>query len=170
MLRILLALTLLLPASLAGQARARTPQVEARLIPEVRSIQPGTPFPVALRLSVAPGWHIYAKDPGEVGLPTTVRWEGPAGFRAAPLRAAPRRWPPPERKELESLTFYAYQGEVVLLGEIRPPADLATGGRAEIAAQVGWGVCREVCIPQEVRLSVVLPVVHKAPGIQVKQP
>lgn len=145
-------------SSLAAQDRVRTPQVEATLVPATRSVRPGTPLPVAIRLSVAPGWHVYWKNPGESGLPTTVRWTGPAGFRVAPLR-----WPYPGRKELSGVTVHAYEGETILLGELRPPPDLPVGRNAEITARIRWGVCREVCIPQEVRLSIRLPVRDRVP-------
>lgn len=145
------------PSSLRGQVRARTPQVTAEVIPAVRSVQPGTPLRVAIRLSVAPGWHTYWKNPGESGLPTTVRWTGPAGFRAGPIQ-----WPYPERKELAGVVVHAYEGEVILLGELYPPPDLS-GRDADLAARIRWGVCREVCIPQEVQLSFSLPIMDRAP-------
>lgn len=148
------------PPQLWAQGRARTPQVAASIIPEARSIRPGTPLRVAIRLVVAPGWHIYWTNPGESGLPTTVRWQGPAGFVAGPLR-----WPYPQRKQVGGLVVHAYQGEVVLLGEVYPPSGVAAGQHAEIAAQVRWGVCREVCIPQAVRLSFRLPVRDRVPRL-----
>lgn len=135
-----------------GQARVSTPQVAASIIPETRSIRPGVPLRVAIRLDVAPGWHIYWTNPGESGLATTVRWTGPAGFTAGPIR-----WPYPERKDLGGVVVHAYEGEVILLGEIRPPGDLPQRD-VEITAHVQWGVCREVCIPQKTRLSLSLPV------------
>lgn len=142
-----------MPSLLPGQARARTPHVTASIVPESRSIRPGVPVRVAIRLSVAPGWHIYWTNPGESGIPTDVRWEGPAGFAAGPLR-----WPYPARKELGGLVVHAYEDEVVLMGEVHPPSGLAVGERAEVSARVRWGVCREVCMPQTVRLSFRLPV------------
>jgi DsbC/DsbD-like thiol-disulfide interchange protein len=148
------------PASSAGYGPARDhpPQVTATIIPEARSIRPGSPLRVAIRLVVAPGWHIYWTNPGESGLPTTVRWTGPEGFTAGPVQ-----WPYPERKELAGLVVHAYEGEVVLLGDIRPPPELPPGKKVEISAHMRWGVCREVCIPQEVRLSFSLPIRDRLP-------
>lgn len=142
-----------MPSVLMGQTRARTPHVTASILPEARSFRPGAPLRVAIRLSIAPGWHIYWTNPGESGVPTTVRWEGPPGFAVGPLR-----WPYPVRKEFGGLVVHAYEDEVVLMGEVHPPADLAVGGHAEVSAWIRWGVCRDVCIPQEVRLSFRLPV------------
>ena len=158
MIRVLLLSTVLFPAALGAQSHARIPEVQAALVPQTRSIRPGTPLRMAIHLSVAPGWHIYWKNPGESGLPTTVRWRGSAGFRTGPIW-----WPYPERKESFGLVTHTYEGEIVLLTELHPPEDLRAGEQAKLLARVGWGVCREVCIPQEVRLSVRLPVSERTP-------
>jgi DsbC/DsbD-like thiol-disulfide interchange protein len=141
------------PPPARGQAHARTPQVAASVVPEARSIRPGSPLRVAIRLAIAPGWHLYWTNPGESGIPTDVRWMAPAGFAAGPIQ-----WPYPKRMELAGVVVHAYEGEVVLLGEILPPRDLVPGKPVEISARIRWGVCREVCIPQETRLSFSLPV------------
>lgn len=154
---LLLTSTLLLsPALLPAQTRARTPQVEVTMLPETRSVRPDAPFRVAIRFAIAPGWHVYWTNPGESGLPSEVRWELPRGFRAGPPR-----WTHPERLEVYASVVHAYRGEAVVITEIHPPRDWS-GKRAEVGARVAWGVCREVCIPQEARLSVRLPVRTRA--------
>lgn len=151
-------LSLATPSETAAQARARTPQVEVKLLPETRSVHPGEPFRVAIRFAVARGWHVYWTNPGESGLPTEVRWELPRGFGAGDSR-----WTHPERLEVYSSVVHAYRGEAVVVTEIRPPPRAAAGGRAELRAHLTWGVCREVCIPQEARVSVRLPVRASTP-------
>lgn len=150
------ALAVLAPRSLGAQLRGGTPQVQVEVVPEVLSVQSGTPLRVALRLSVAPGWHVYWKNPGESGLPTVVQWELPPGSRAASLQ-----WPYPERMKLSSVVVHAYRGEAILLATLHLPPNLPR--RAKIAARFGWGVCREVCMPQETRLSFSIPVRDEAP-------
>lgn len=148
----LLSLPALWPTPLLGQSRARTSQIDATLVPEMGTLQPGVPLRVAVRLRIAPGWHIYWHNPGESGLPTTVQWSGPAGFRVGSIA-----WPYPERRELAGQTVHVYDGDVVIVSEIHPPPTL-TANRAAIIARVSWGVCREVCIPQDVQLAITLPV------------
>jgi thiol:disulfide interchange protein DsbD len=55
-------------------------------------------------------------------------------------------------------TDYGYAGEMLLLAPIRPPANLAPGGKAELAGTVKWVVCREVCIPGKTEVALSLPV------------
>lgn len=146
------------PPLARAQLRVSTPNVVASLIPEARSIRPGTPLRMAIRLAVAPGWHLYWTNPGESGIATSVRWMAPAGFTAGAIQ-----WPYPKRKEVAGVVVHAYEDEVVLFAELVPPKDLVVGKEVELSAHMRWGVCREVCIPQETRLSLSLPVEARPP-------
>jgi len=83
---------------------------EAELIAEYESIRAGKPFTVALRLRMDDHWHTYWKNPGDSGLPTTIDWKLPKGFRAGAIQ-----WPFPQRINVGRLTSYGYEGEVLLL-------------------------------------------------------
>lgn len=152
MMRALLVSILLWAPLASAQAPGGPPLVRATLIPEMRSVRDGRPLRLALRLVVAPGWHIYWTNPGESGLPTTVTWRVPAGFRVGVIE-----WPFPERKVVDGLTVHAYEGEVVLLSEVHPPARLQANTMAELVAHVRVGVCREVCIAQHLEAATSLP-------------
>ena len=56
--------------------------VTTRLVPETPAVAPGGTVWVAVHFEVKPGWHIYWRDPGDSGLPTTVEWRLPGGFAA----------------------------------------------------------------------------------------
>ena len=65
-----------------SELRADDPApVQASLVAAETSVQPGRPFTVALRLQHAEHWHTYWRNPG-TGLPTTLAWELPPGWRA----------------------------------------------------------------------------------------
>jgi thiol:disulfide interchange protein DsbD len=132
--------------------------VEARLVAEDVSIQPGRPFTVALLLSMEPDWHVYWKNPGDSGLPTTLDWDLPPGFTAGPTR-----WPVPERFVSEGLVTYGYSGRVVLMAEITPPARLQTGTSLKLRVRAGWLACRVECTPGKATLEVALAVKAGAP-------
>src|SRR5206468_8787492 len=96
--------------------------VEAELVSEVASIQPGQPFWVALRLKMEEHWHTYWQNPGDSGLASKITWNLPEGFSADPIK-----WPYPERIEAQPLVSFGYSGEVFLLVKIHPPASLPVG-------------------------------------------
>lgn len=116
--------------------------VEVGIVSSVSSIEPGKPFLVAVRLDVSPGWHIYWKNPGNSGYPTSIDWKLPKGFVAGPIQ-----WPYPEKFVFEGLVNYGYEGTTYLLVQITPSKNIVPGEVAKLEANVGWLVCKDVCMP-----------------------
>lgn len=128
--------------------------VTARLLSDVDAVAPGQPFTVALEITMAPGWHTYWENGGDAGFPTQVDWTLPEGFEAGPLQ-----FPVPHRYEEEGdLVTFGYADRVLLLTEIRPPADAKVGERAEIHGAASWLQCKDLCVPGGADVSVRLPV------------
>jgi len=140
--------------SLAAFAQPVQPAqpVQVQLVGQYASIRPGTPFLVAVRFTMQPGWHIYGKNPGDTGLPTVVAWDLPRGFTAAELP-----WPALQKFDLQGIASYGYGGQVSLVTRIVPPADLADGNVA-IRAHVSWLACRIECTPGKADVAIALPV------------
>jgi thiol:disulfide interchange protein DsbD len=59
--------------------------VKASLVAETQNIVAGQPLRLALRQQVEPGWHTYWSNPGKSGLPTTIDWHLPQGFKAGAI-------------------------------------------------------------------------------------
>lgn len=148
-----------MPNAWAQGGRDRSPHSEGTLISEHGSIRPGTPFTVALRLQMEPHWHTYWVNPGDSGLPTTMNWKLPSGFKAGPIQ-----WPFPQRIVTPPLVSYAYEDEVWLLTTITPPATLPAGKNIELKAHVEWLICKESCVPAEADLSLAVPVSDAEPA------
>ena len=60
------------------------PHTTVSLLSEKETVSPGQSFNVGLFLKMDHGWHTYAKDPGDSGLPTTIEWKLPKGFVQSP--------------------------------------------------------------------------------------
>jgi thiol:disulfide interchange protein DsbD len=127
--------------------------VTARLIGETTAVAPGATVWVAAHFEVKPGWHIYWRNPGDSGLPTTLVWQLPAGFSAGDIS-----WPAPEHFVLGGIGNYGYASSTDLLVTITAPDKLDPGGSVPIAVKAGWLACADICIPGEATLSVDLPV------------
>ncbi len=147
-------LALLLPTAAPAAPR----HVQASLLSETESIQPGKPVVVGIRLQMEEGWHTYWKNPADSGLPTRMTWRLPEGFSAGALQ-----WPRPERIAAPPLVSYGYEREVLLPVEITTPAALKTGTEVTLAGRVDWLECRERCIPGKAELSLTLPVRVESP-------
>jgi thiol:disulfide interchange protein DsbD len=139
----------------APQAQPAPPSgndlVEAALIAEPQGIRAGEPFWVGVRLRMAEHWHTYWRNPGDSGLATEIRWTLPQGFDAGPIV-----WPVPERIPVAHLVNYGYEGEILLLTRIAPPAVLPAG-ETLLKADVNWLVCQKECIPGEATVQLALP-------------
>jgi DsbC/DsbD-like thiol-disulfide interchange protein len=126
------------------------------LISERTALTPGSSEWIGLRFELEPGWHIYWTNPGDSGEPPKVTWRLPNGIQAGDLQ-----FPAPQRIKDHSLIDYGYQDKVVLLSRLTVAAS-GMSNKADIAADVRYLVCREVCIPGKEHLSVTLPVGENA--------
>ena len=150
LLRSLLFLPLI--ASLHAAPLAHTQQLTVDCIPFPSSSSAEQSFTVGLRFRPQPGWHIYASNPGDSGLPPTVEWQLPPGFTASPLR-----FPFPHKILAFPLVSYGYTEETILLTEITPSSTWPKGKPFTLRAQLDWLVCKEACLPGSATLSLTLP-------------
>ena len=134
-------------------------QVAASLVSADASIKPGTPFTVALRLVHKPHWHSYWVNPG-TGLPTTLKWKLPEGWKAGDIQ-----WPAPMllTDTRGNVIGNGYDGDLLLPVTITPPADLKPGTRAELPVAADWLMCQDECVPGSAKLSITLPVSEDEP-------
>jgi len=138
---------------------AKTENVEAELVTDRDSAQPGKPATVGLKLRMADQWHTYWKNPGDSGLPTRIQWVLPEGWKAGEIQ-----WPYPRKLPVGPLMNYGYEDEVVLLSEITPPA-AARPGAYPVKAKAEWLVCKDVCIPEKGELDISMKVAAGEPAV-----
>jgi thiol:disulfide interchange protein len=140
-----------LPPASADEVRAAHVAVE--LVAENQSLVAGSENWLGLRIAPEAGWHVYWRNPGDSGLPTTLDWNLPAGVTAGPLQ-----WPYPHREVLGDLVNYGYDRQTLLPVALHLPADWPAGQPLTARAKARWLVCKDVCIPGSAELSLTLPV------------
>lgn len=144
---------LLLTGPAFAQSTVTTDNVRAELISEAATVKPGEPFWVALRQTIRPKWHTYWKNPGDSGLPTEIAWKLPEGVKADPIV-----WPTPTLISAGGgVINYGFSNDVLLMVRITPPANLS-GADLTLAAEANWLVCDDVCIPEEGKFTLTLPI------------
>lgn len=126
--------------------------VQVELVADHETVAPSKPFWVATHFTMDPGWHIYWKSPGDSGLPTTLEWKLPEGFKAGETR-----WEAPDLFNFEGFTSYGHKGSVILLTEITPPETL-TNKTVVLTASATWLACEISCIPGRAEKTLELPV------------
>ena len=152
-----LAITLLVQCTtlLADENRVG---LQVELVPEVTHIQPGTPFRVGLFIRHEPGYHTYWKEPGIVGVPTSIRWELPRGWKGGELE-----YPEPERVLMFTLKAQGYERDVLLEAWVTPPAKLKPGTPVTLTGRAVWMCCAQSCHPGFKDVSLTLPVSAEEP-------
>jgi thiol:disulfide interchange protein DsbD len=134
-------------------------QVAASLVSADASIQPGRPFTVALHLVHEAHWHTYWVNPG-TGLPTTLKWALPDGWKAGDIE-----WPAPTliKDGRGNIVGNGYEGDLLLPVTLTPPADLKPGTTVSLPVAADWLMCQDVCVPGGAKLSLSLPVTDGIP-------
>ena len=143
----------------------RAGELQAGLVAEYVAVMPGEPITVGLRLIHDPHWHTYWRNPGDSGLATQIEWQLPPGWRAGPIQ-----WPVPRRIPVGPLANFGFEGELLLMVELTPPASIlnintTSGSDVRLKAKASWLVCKDVCIPGEAQLALRLPVASDAKSV-----
>jgi len=134
-------------------------QLEARLV-----VSSGPDRRVGVLFDLAPGWHLYWRNPGDTGIAPKLEFRAPGHAIGEILWPAPRVF-----EEADGLfTTYGYEGRVLLGAPIEPDpgsprvgveasaavADPGVGAAAETVAVEGEVlICRTECIPASFALS-----------------
>jgi thiol:disulfide interchange protein len=157
LLAIALTLTAALPAA-AQDGEDAAPKVAARLVTEQTAVAPGGTITVALEEKIRPEWHTYWVNPGDAGAPTTIDWTLPPGWKAGAIQ-----WPTPKRLPVLSLMDYGYEGTLWLLSSLTAPADAKVGDTVTLKAAVSWLVCKNICVPEDMVLTLPVKIGAGAP-------
>ncbi len=141
---------------------ADAPHVHVQLVAPEDQIYPGGSNDLGLYFKLEPGWHIYWKNPGDVGEPPHVAWTLPKGVTAGQMQ-----FPAPMRLPLGPLMDFGYENEVLFPLKLQV-AGAVKDGPALIDAKVDWLVCRDVCIPGKTELGMKLQMLAKQPEVTGK--
>ncbi|MFV0337648.1 MAG: protein-disulfide reductase DsbD family protein [Chthoniobacterales bacterium] len=137
--------------------------VEASLISSRSAVVPGEALQVGILLKMAKNWHTYWINPGDAGMPTSVKWTLPEGFGAGNLD-----FPIPHRAiEPGDIQVYSYSDEVLLLTTIAVPQKIDSS-EVILKAAVDWLVCEKICIPGDAEIELKLPVAAKSEAVNTE--
>jgi thiol:disulfide interchange protein/DsbC/DsbD-like thiol-disulfide interchange protein len=140
---------------LYGQVHDGVELVRASLIADATAFEPGKVTRLGVLLDLAPGWHVYWRNPGDAGLATSLEWQLPDGFVAGEIE-----WPVPKRIiEPGDLQVFGYKEQVLLTVPISVPAS-ASLEEVQIGVRATWLVCEAICVPGEAELELSLPVAN----------
>jgi DsbC/DsbD-like thiol-disulfide interchange protein len=112
-----------------------------------------TPKPVVnagIEISMAAGWKTYWRNPGDSGgVPPNLDWAASSNVSAVKML-----FPAPSRLTDASGDSIGYKSTVVFPLEITPKDPTKA---VDLKLAIEFGVCREICVPAEARLSLSVP-------------
>ena len=107
-------------------------------------------FEVEFTFAIAPGWHIYYKEPGDAGFPTKLNLNLPEELEVSEIV-----WPEPESFVLPGDKHCkGYSNSLRLRVKVSAKSALAAGQSIPLRANLSWLNCREeMCVPQRQQLD-----------------
>jgi DsbC/DsbD-like thiol-disulfide interchange protein len=144
-------------AEVRGQAAAdsnpATPWVEihnarARLLGGPSPTKGSKSYVAAVEITLAEGWKTYWRMPGDAGVPPAFDWTGSSNVASLEVR-----YPAPSRMSEPAAETIGYKKSVLFPVEVVPKD---ASRPVDLALTMEFGVCREICIPAEAKLSLVL--------------
>ena len=117
----------------------------------------GAPTLVAgVQLRMDPGWKTYWRNPGDSGVPPSFDWTGSKNLKHAEVL-----YPAPHRFADAGGTAIGYDDEVVFPVKLTPERE---GEPIELKLAFAYGLCKDLCIPNDVSLGLTLPAQMSAKG------
>ena len=130
-----------------AQITSQDDVLAAQLLPGWRTA--GGTHIIALHLEMAEGWKTYWRAPGESGIPPLFNWSGSENLAGVHIL-----WPRPSVFAVNGMNTIGYKRELVL------PIELTAnnpGAPIHLRANIDLGVCRDICMPVQLDLTLELP-------------
>ena len=153
------------PEGFAITAEGGTDKVAVSLITDSETVNPEQDTEVLVRLRMRNGWHTFWSNPGDAGLANRIKWRLPEGYAAdEPVLSRPRKF------VVDGLAQYGYDDVAYLRTKIKPLPEKtsAAAGSVKFSADVSWLACKDVCVPETIRLDFSLPVADTPAETSVK--
>ena len=123
------------------------PEPEAYIILDSFSLEKSRIIDAAVIIRLEEGWHIYWRNPGDSGMPTSFEFILPESIKVSEIK-----WAVPKIFEFEGYASYGYEGLAVFPFSIYIPENF---NQDEITIEVNLKslICKEFCKPFNKNLS-----------------
>ena len=137
-----------------GEAASATPWTastnsKVRLVAGRAGEEAGRSRVSGIQLRMDPGWKTYWRNPGDSGMPPDFDWTGSKNLKSAEVL-----YPAPGRFDDAGGVVVGYGGDVLFPVKLTPERE---GAPIELKVAFSYGLCKDLCIPNEVNLSLNLP-------------
>lgn len=119
----------------------------ARIIVDSYSLEKSRSIPVGVLIELETDWHIYWRNSGDTGIPTSIEFDLPEGTSISEIY-----WPVPKVFEFDGLASFGYEKQVLLIAYLKIPESYESNS-VSITAKVKSLICKDVCIPFNTTVS-----------------
>ena len=125
---------------------------EVTIFSDIQKIKPGSSGWLIIEVEVEPGWHMYWKNAGQSGYPTTIEWD------SKEVSFEPLRFPSPKAYEFLEMIIYVHEGIFTLMNKFSLNEDF-NEGMLQVRGKFSTLICdEENCIPFDTDLLLEIPV------------
>ena len=114
---------------------------KARIIMNDYEVDKDSLIQLVVFIELANNWHIYWKNPGESGIPTSIDWITQDGFQFIE-----EYWPIPKEFEYEGVVSYGYENQALFIIDIILPR-IINSSMLNISAKIKSLLCKDICVP-----------------------
>ena len=119
-----------------------------RLLAGAPAVKSAKSYLAGVEITLAEGWKTYWRTPGDAGVPPLFDWTGSTNVAAIKVR-----YPAPHRMQEPGAETIGYKSAVIFPVEVVPSDP---GKPVDLKLTAEFGVCRDICIPAEAKLSLTL--------------
>jgi len=125
----------------------QTSAANAKIVIDSFSFEKSRVIPIGILIDLEKDWHIYWRNPGDSGMPTSIDFELPDGVGISEIQ-----WPVPKVFEFDGLASFGYEKQVLLIAELNIPKNFKSNS-VLITAKLKSLICRDFCIPFNANVS-----------------
>jgi DsbC/DsbD-like thiol-disulfide interchange protein len=126
----------------------------AKIVVDSYLLNQNRTIPIGILIELDKDWHIYWRNPGDSGMPTSIEFDLPDGVTISEIK-----WPAPKAFEYDGLASYGYEKGVLLLASLSVPGNYNFNS-IEITADLKSLICKDVCIPFNTSISTEIDLVN----------
>lgn len=119
----------------------------AKIVVDSNSLEKSRSIPIGILIELEEDWHLYWRNSGDTGMPTSVEFDLPEGITVSEIQ-----WPVPKVFEFDGLASFGYEKQVLLLAELTIPENYQSNS-VSVSAKLKSLICKDVCIPFNTTVS-----------------
>lgn len=135
---------MIVSAQLNGQ---QLTAANAKIVVDSYSLEKSRSLPIGILIELEKDWHIYWRNSGDTGIPTSIEFDLPEGISISEIQ-----WPVPKVFEYDGLASFGYERQVLLIAELIIPENFKLNS-VSVTANIKSLICKDVCIPFNTTVS-----------------